>query len=196
VRKVRDVERQRTGTRRVPVVVSVTIPLLLAACGGARTPELPLGLDAIDQSSDEASIKQILTAMPDAVAGKQRAASYDPLSVEYGEGSSLRVRVMRLGEAAAAEGFPATAVGFLQRLVDGGEVEVEERALDPSSDLAYVVSITTESFAQGGSRHETKRYAVAWGEPDSEWMFTAVADTPENRIALVEAFVGAARSIG
>jgi hypothetical protein len=78
---MRDVERQRTGTRRVPVVVRVVVVLILAACGAARTPEPPWGLDAIDQPSDEASIKQVLAAMPKAVAGRQRAAC-DPLSVE------------------------------------------------------------------------------------------------------------------
>jgi hypothetical protein len=60
----------------------------------------------------------------------------------------------------------------------------------------YVVCITTQSFVQGDSRHETKDYAVAWGEPNSEWVFTAVGNSPENRIALVEAFVDAVRSTG
>ncbi len=60
----------------------------------------------------------------------------------------------------------------------------------------YVVSITTESFARGGSPHETKVYGVVWGEPHSEWLFSARGDSPESRIALVEAFVDAARSLG
>lgn len=164
---------------------------------GAGTPEPPWGLDAIDQPSDETSITQVLTAMPDEVAGRQRAGSNDPLGVGYGQESGLRVRALRSGEAAAAEGFPATAVGFLQGLADSGDaVEVEAQALDPTGDLVYVVCTTTESFVRGGSRHETKTYDVAWGEPDSEWVFSAVADSPENRIALVEAFGDAARSIG
>jgi hypothetical protein len=193
---MRDGERRRFGTRRARFI-SVAVVLLLAACGRAGASDPPWGLDSVTQPSDQASVDRVLAAMPDAVAGMKRAAPIDLRLVSYGQGNTLTVRVLQLGESATGEGLPTTAGGFLQGLVDpAGEVEVEAQHLDASSDLVYVVCIVTESFAGGGSQHEARRYAIAWGAPDSEWLFTAVADSPENRVALVEAFVNAARSIG
>ncbi len=100
--------------RHVPAVVILVVVLLLAACGGTATPEPPWGLDVIDQPADETSIEQVFAAMPDEVDGRKRVASHDWRGVSYGEGGTLNVRVLRFGEAAAAEGLPATAGEFLQ----------------------------------------------------------------------------------
>lgn len=181
---------------RLVVVTQVFVGLTLAACDQDRRPQPPWGLDGVTQPSDEASVTRILEAMPDSVAGDERAASFDPFRVTYGEPSVAGLRVLPLGEGAEAGGFPATAGAYLQTLADSGEVEIETQRLDTGSALVYVVGTTTASTKVPGGASITERmqFLVGWGEPDSEWLFAVSADSPEIRVALVEAFVDAVGS--
>ncbi|HEX9124600.1 MAG TPA: hypothetical protein VF984_14775, partial [Actinomycetota bacterium] len=62
-----------------------------------------------------------------------------------------------------------------------GEVEMEVERLDGA--LVYVVFNTF-----GNGRHV---YLASWGAPDSEYVFGVKAESPEDRVALVRAFVEA-----
>ena len=182
---------------RLVVVTQVLVGLTLAACDQNGDPQPPWGLDGVTQPSDEASVTRVLEAMPTSVAGYERAASYDPFRVSYGEPSVAGLRVLPLGEAAEAEGFPGTAGVYLRTLADSGEVEIETQRLDPGSELVYVVGTTTASteVPGGATINERTQFLVGWGEPDSEWLFAISADSPEVRMALVEAFVEAVESV-
>jgi hypothetical protein len=184
-------------TIRLVVVAQVLLGLPLAACDQNASPPPPWGLDAVTQPSDEVSVTRVLEAMPTAVAGRERAASSDPFRVSYGERGHAGLRALPLGEAAEAEGFPATAGDYLRTLADSGEVEIETQRLDPRSGLVYVVGTTTVSteVPGGATINETTEFLIGWGEPDSEWLFAISADSPEIRIALVEAFVDAVESV-
>lgn len=100
----------------------------------------------------------------------------------------MRLGALRLGEQAQAEGNPPTPGDYLELLVESGEVDVETRQLDPGGDLVYVTATTT---ANG-----EPVYVMAWGEPRSEWLFSLSADSPDSRVALVNAFVVAVTASG
>jgi hypothetical protein len=46
-----------------------------------------------------------------------------------------------------------------------------------------------------GSPERFAVYGTVWGSIDSPWIFSIQADAPENRDALLAAFVAAARSL-
>lgn len=161
---------------------------LLAACDRSST-EPPWGLDDVTQPADEASVLQVLESMPAFVDGRERSGQPDPLRVSYGEGDAT-LRAIRLGEAAEAEGFPGTAGEFLQMLAQSGEIEPDSQRIDRRG-LMFIVSIETPTEVQpeGTTVDLPTEYVIGWGEPDSEWMFTVSADSPQMRVAVVEAFV-------
>lgn len=142
---------------------------LLPACAGEETSDPPWGLDQVTLPSDQ-------QAFLDA----------------YGDDHA--VTMTGLGEAAATEGLPYTALGYLEMLAASGEIEIEDRALDPQADLVYVAGTGTE--VSGATGEETTVWIAAWGEPDSEWMFSASGDSREELAAAVEAFVDAVGSSG
>lgn len=163
--------------------------LLLAACGrsandqsGASQP--PWGLDGVTVPSDESSVRRVLEAMPDTVGGQERL----DLSPDEAAYEQMRLRALRLGERAQAEGLPPTARAYLERLAESGEIEIETRQLDPETELVYLTATTT---ANG-----QPVYVMAWGEPESEWVFSLSADSADNRVALVNAFVVAVTTSG
>ena len=178
------------------VIAEGLLVFLLPTCDQGGRSQPPWGLEGVDQPSDEATVTRILEAMPDALSGRNRSASSDPFRVAYGEEGTATLRAMRLGEQAAAEGFPGTAGEFLQQLAASGEIEIEARRLDPASDLVYLVGKTTVSteIPGRGLINERTEYLMGWGEPDSGWMFTTAADSPGIRRALVEAFIEAVQS--
>jgi hypothetical protein len=135
--------------------------------------------------------------MPTTVAGRGRASAYG-LRVTYGERDQIQITALQLGKEAEAEGFPGTAGGYLELLVRGGEIEVEAQRIGAESGLVFVSGSTTAATADpdGSLVNEHTVYLVGWGEPDSEWLFTISADSPEHRVALVEAFIAAVRSAG
>lgn len=183
-------------TIRLLVLAQALVWLPLAACDRTGSQALPWGLDGVTHPSDEASVRRALEAMPTAVAGRERSASSDPFRVSYGEHGIAGLRALRLGEAAKAEGFPATAGDYIRSLADSGEVEIEAQRLDPGSGLVYLVCTTTTSEeAPGGATvDEMTEFFLGWGDQDSEWLFAVSADSPEVRTALVEAYLDAVRS--
>lgn len=186
----------RTVSPPKHAIAGAALVVLLAACGKSGSSNPPWGLDGVRQPTDAASITRVLGAMPATVAERDRASS-SGLQVAYGERDQIQLGAMRLGAEAAAEGFPATADGFLQMLARSGEVEVEAQQLDPVGELVYVASTTTSGSLRDGATVNVRTvYLLGWGEPNSEWLFSITADSPESRIALAEAFVEAVGSAG
>lgn len=169
-----------TGSRGLALVV-----LLLVACGQDTNgeggiAEPPWGLDTLALPSDDASVTRVLEAMPEMVAGQERLyQAADEVVYEQ-----MKLRVLRLDEQQSV----GTAGEYLERLAGSGEIEVETQRLDPDDDLAYLIGT-------GTGNGETVE-VMAWGNPDSEWLFSLTADSPANRVALVNAFVDTVTSSG
>lgn len=153
-----------------------------AACGsgGGGSDGPPWGLDAIGLPDDVASVEAVFATMPDHVAGLDRVEAR-PNMADY-EGDAL-VTVMRLGTP--TEDMTATTaleeLRLLSQAAKAGEIEMEVEELEGA--LVYIVFNTL-----GNGRHV---YLASWGAPDSEFVFGVKAASPDERTALVQAFVEA-----
>lgn len=180
-------------------------PLLLtvlAACGGGeeKAQGPPRGLDSIVLPADAESVVAVLEGLPADVGGLARSpAAATPLSPDVllaservdvgygGTGARAGIGVVSLDATRAfAEDPELTLADFLKTLAESGDVEVEAQQLDPDVALLYV-AYTGTSDGQAG-------YNVAWGAPDGLWFFTASADTPDMRAALLAVFVASVRA--
>jgi hypothetical protein len=181
---------EREGTVAVGwlgVASLVLVAVLLAGCGRSAngrsgSSEPPWGLDGVTLPSDEAAVTRVIAAMPDTVAGQERV-DRSPYEAEY---EQMKLRAVRLGGQSQEDGFPGTVRGYLEQLVDSGELDLQTQRLEPKDDLVYLTATT--------SANDETVYVMAWGEPDSEWLFSLSADSMEGRLALVAAFVDAATS--
>lgn len=168
--------------RTIAVLAVLVLVIGSVGCGSdtGATEDPPWGLDSVDLPDDVDSIERVFAAMPDDVAGLARLDA-GPNEADY-EGDAL-VTVMQLGTP--TENVSATnALEFLRRLSEAGkvgEVEMEQERLD--GPLVYTIYDTT-----GNGRHV---YLISWGAPGSEFLFGVKAESPEDRMALVQAFVEA-----
>jgi hypothetical protein len=181
--------------KTIAVCISLAA-LVIGGCEGGASDEPPWGLDGIVPPADEASIARVFEAMPETVHGLDRA-SVGRLGVSYGETQRVQISAMQLADTAQAQGFPATAGGYLRLLDDSGELDVETRALGEAADVAYLIATTTSAseLADGTIVNRRTEYLASWGAPGSVWLFGIKADSSEHRAALAQAFVEALGSV-
>src|SRR5262245_3635391 len=154
---------------------------------GSPSSEPPWGLNTVDMPDDAGAVEATLGALPDELDGVQRA-DVSATEVSYGDGSTF-VRAIDLA-AAQAEGFPATVPGYLDLLEASGEVEVEEKELNPNAGFVYLVSMNTVQDSPDADPRTT--FDAAWGASGGAWLFVASASSAEERQALASAFLDAA----
>lgn len=148
----------------------------------------PGGLDTIQLPDNADVIADVLAAMPDEVDGVPRETTESNV-VTYMEGRErhLQLDVMEIASVREFSGVPdMTVVDFLSGMVDSGEMEAVESELDDSRPLVW---LTSETRGDGRLLH-----VANWGHSDGEWVFSAIADTPEARTEIIRAFVDAAKS--
>jgi hypothetical protein len=186
-----------------PVALVVALP----ACGGeaseaagsptttAEDVAAPWGLADVVLPDDRAAVQALFEGFPREIAGRARAQPLhdNPVYIDVPYGASrfpaafLRaIPIEALSEFAARGGL--TPVEFF-RLSRRGDAQIDETGLDPNDPVVYVVGRTTET-ADAKTR---TLYTAMWAEPDGEWIFVAVAESPELRAAAAEAFVAAAK---
>ena len=153
---------------------------------GSPSSEPPWGLDTIDMPDDAQAVEATLGAFPEELEGVQRA-DVSATEVSYGDGSTF-VRAIDLAQA-QAEGFPSTVPGYLDLLESSGEVQVEDKELNPNAGFVYLVSTSTAQDSPDADARDT--FDAAWGASGGAWLFVASASSPEEREALANAFLGA-----
>jgi hypothetical protein len=176
----------------------------------------PYGLGGVALPADEDGIEALLDGMPPEVAGEDRTLMgrrpvWDlggSLCVLYGVdehrgysanmtlcADNLDLAPSALGRT-AGEVVSAKAHGLTDPPGFPAEPAVEASGRDGT--LAWVLRTTmVGGEVEGGPWKGTPlplrpRYHLGWGSVDSPWLFTASAWTPEEREAVVRAFVAAA----
>ena len=142
---------------------------------------VPFGLESVELPESESEVAARFEAVPAELEGLPRVdAAANELAAKYG--GELNVL-----SAGLASGFDAgTVLGDLSSFEDEPGAEIEDSDLDRGSAVVFVVG----SFQDEGGAG--KVYVATWGDPEGEWLFSAGAETPEMREALVLAFVDTA----
>jgi hypothetical protein len=158
----------------------------------------PDELATVPFPNTSSAVTALFQRLPPEVAGHARSPQFDVSSRErtiVGYGEERRVvgvgnHLLRLQAVDLTRGdfFPtnwtgAHVIAFMAR--QGQEGGREENVFWMRDERPVSMSGSAERFLV---------YEILWGRVDSSWMFSAQADTPENRDALVTAFVVAARS--
>lgn len=207
-------------THRVAVCF-ITVALALSACGGgtqedvsatsaSSSPERSESptptespspaadltpaevLQAISLPTDKAEIKAVIWNLPDEVAGRAKAfASLPLLRAGYGEGKH-QILILAC-EAFDLDLSSKTAGEFIPLSAASEAMNVDASALDPDGDVVFFVGA---ELPGGPGQFKVKTPIAFFGEPDSRWVFVAIADTPESLADLIEAFSIAAGSGG
>ena len=156
---------------------------------GSPSSEPPWRLDAIDMPDDARAVDATFGAFPEELEGVQRA-DVSATEVSYGDGSTF-VRAIDLAQS-QAEGFPSTVPGYLDLLESSGEVQVEDKELNPNAGFVYLVSTSTAQDSPDAEARTT--FDAAWGASGGAWLFVASASSAQEREALAAAFFDAAGS--
>lgn len=191
-----------TFTRWIVVLSAAT--MVVAACGDGDTgdaDEPPWGLADMELPDTAAEIEAAFGAMPDEIDGMAREldAFGESIRVTYeepleGMPSVEAFYVRALEDWARAEGFgddtEVVAYDYMEMLLAMAEEDVdpggvsgkidETSSMDPDADLIWATG--------WGYQDDTTAYSVVFAHPDSDWVFTMLASTPELRINLVQAF--------
>ena len=172
-------------------VLVLVLALLAGACATTQTEvtslptEPPWGLDTVDLPDDADAIAEVFAAMPAEVDGVPiEMTASDEVTFQGADGRQLRLAVLGLTFIQEFSGSTdMTVTDFLSVLVNSGELETAESALDASKPLVWVAST---GIGNGELFHD-----AAWAAPDGEWLFSASADSPEARTELIHAFINA-----
>lgn len=175
-------------TARGPIVALLVVILSVLPGSCRAQPGPPYGLDSIELPEGSEAIAAVLSKMPDRLEGRvanEVAAEEHMVSFSYGSGHELAIAATDWG---LGEGdFPPwTNEEMLPRFVESGEVEVAESVLE--GKLLWLTG--TNSSVSGDV---TRTFWTMWfGALSSHWTFSISADSRQEGIALVEAFVEAA----
>ena len=164
--------------------LAVALVLLAAGCGGEKTQPAPLGLDTVTFPDDRGTARALLEALPEDVAGLPRSEGDlgQGLIVHYGEGNATYLAARPLeGLSSDPDAGPADV---FSEIVESDTIGIEQ---EERSEDARVVYVFGSTIAEGRNS-----YVATWADPDGEWVFSVQAFTPEEREALIQAFVAAA----
>lgn len=191
---------------RLRTVSVIAVALLMSACttSGTETETTeatgaPGGLDTIQLPDDADVIADVLAAMPDEIDGVPRETTQSKV-VTYtdteGRERHLQLDVMEIASVREFSGVPdMTVADFLSGMADSGEMQGVQSELDDSGPLVWMTSQQTGDAAPSEDLPDAPSIYIAnWGRPDGEWVFTAIAETPEARTELIRAFVDAVQS--
>ena len=160
----------------------------------------PPGLADVALPADAEAIADLFARLPETVAGEEQAAwvqATGRVLVPYGEEDPSFGHLLVLGAVSLEQSdfFPP---GFSVRdYVANMLVTAEAGAIEGGRDGTLVWARAETTAGIGGERPGTPEvsrplYTLVWGDPDGAWLFTAVADSPEDLDGLVNAFVHAA----
>ncbi len=201
---------------RVPVVISIAILIHGILVGShtasaqAATPEpclpaasAPLGLAGVTLPNEATGIVELFGGLPTAVAGEPRAeypdqptnrviAAYGTIDPNFGPPLLLQALNLATGDF-----FPSdfTVADFVASAA--GTSDYDAQACGQDGPLVWVQAETTASVGATERRTPTASrviHTLAWGNAESQWLFTAAAFRPEWLKALVSAFVAAAET--
>lgn len=190
---------------RLRTVLVITVVLLMSACTtngvetGTETTEAagaPSGLDTIQLPDDADVIADVLAAMPEEIDGVPRETAQSNVVTYAGRERHLQLDVMEMASIREASGVPdMTVADFLSGMGEGGGIVGVESELDDSRSLVWQTGKQTGDVGPSEDMPDAPDIYIAnWGQPDGEWVFTAIADSPEGRTEVVRAFVHAVRS--
>jgi hypothetical protein len=181
---------------------AAAVLLVLAACissdvdgsssisqGSSPASEPPWGLDAAPLPETETDVSAVLAAMPTELDGM--TGTIQGNEIDYGDSGMGEIagsmetflRVMTLGGEDFGTGAP-----FIEAIVQSGGIQVEGQELDPQAALVYVAGTTPAG--------EVDYASIMWANPDSRYVLLIQATSPEQRAALIEAYVDAATTLG
>ncbi len=168
---------------------------------GFRTAPAPGELASVTLPKDFSEVRALFERLPAEVAGHARSAQFDRITparslAGYGEDR----RIPNAGNPLLAIQAMDLAQGdFFPTNWSGGQVAAEmsrrgEEVKDAGrdGDLIWLRQDTFMGTPESPERFPV--YTMLWGRIDSPWMFSVSADSPENRDALLAAFVAAAKA--
>lgn len=160
----------------------------------------PFALATVAMPACGLEIEALLTAMPSAVAGEQRRPleqHVDRVQVQYGAINSPYGHPLMLAAVSFEDGdfFPPTFTAGMYVAMASATSDYESTGFGRDGNLVWIRAEPT--LGVGGDKPGTPAlsrtlYTLAWGNADSPWLFTALADSPEGLGALVMAFVASA----
>ena len=179
--------------------------------GTAPTPDLqgfptapaPGELATVTLPDDFTEVAALFERLPPEIVGHTRAPQYtrvEPERAVTGYGEDRRTPNAG-GPLLAIQSSDLTRGDFFPPNLAGGQVVAEmarhgEEIKDAGRDgeLIWMRQDTFMATAESAERFPV--YTPLWGRIDTPWMFSLRADTPENRDALLAAFVAAAKVTG
>jgi len=168
------------------LLVVALVALALAACGGGRDEPAPLGLGTVALPDERAAVRSLLESLPTNVGGLPRREG-DPgegLLVRYGAGNATYLAARPLeGLSSNPDAGPADV---FTEIVESEAIGIEHEERSEDARVVYVFGSTVEEGRNS--------YVASWADPGGKWVFAVQAFTPEERAALIEAFVAAAGS--
>ena len=178
-------EGRKVSSRAMRHRLAVALVLLAAGCGGGEPAEpAPLGLDTVTLPADRAAVRALLESLPSEIRGLPRREG-DPgerLLVRYGAGNATYLAARPLqGLSSDPDAGPADV---FSEIVESETIGIEQEERSEDARVVYVFGTTVEEGRNS--------YVASWADPDGEWVFAVQAFTPEERAALIEAFVEAA----
>ena len=191
-------------------LIFALFPVSLAA--QEATPELidlpettaPFGLGTTVLPSLERDIADLFALLPPEVAGEMRAVAerHDDgrIRATWGEddlrfGPALTLQAI---DFSRSDFFPPTWTAGIYVAAVAGVADYGTVAYGQDGGLVWIQaesSISTEGETVATAVASRPLYTLAWGQADSNWLFTASAFTPDGHAALAAAFVGAAGGI-
>ncbi len=140
---------------------------------------------AISLPRDKAEIRAIFRDLPGEVAGRTKAFVSMLPTPRAGYGRGKKEILVLAYEAFNLDLSSRTAGEFVPRSAASESMKVDESALDPDGDIAFFVGA---ELPGGPGQFSVETPIAFFGEPDSRWVFVAIADTPQSLAALIEAF--------
>lgn len=186
-------------------MVMLMMPLVaVVACGGddsetATPAEPPWCLAEVAVPDTDEAVVATFEAMPGEFGGYERRLTRDleRINITYEEAlegtPSIQAIPMTLLRQVLPQGDLATPVDYLDLLAAAAEEPAEAGGVSGSIDE---VSPTSDENVVWGTGTTTQDDIVAssmmFAAPDGEWVFTLIAPSPDDRVALLDAFCEAA----
>ncbi len=164
-----------------------------------RNAAAPGGIASVTLPDDFEEVRALFERLPEEVGGYQRTPNLDlitPARSRAGYGEDQRASNVG-GPVLSVLALDLSKGDFFPTNWAGGHVAAEmarngESLKDAGRDGELIWTRQDTFMGAAGSEERIPVYTMLWGRLDSPWAFSVAADTPENRDALVAAFVAAA----
>jgi hypothetical protein len=166
---------------------------------GVPSAQAPGELAVIQLPDTNAGVAEVFKRFPTQVAGHPQLPQFDVksrnrTSVGYGKDPrNLALLHLQAINLAIPDFFPPNwTAGHVVAYMASSQKDAADAGRD--GDLFWMRDQSSEGIA--GSTRQVVGYRIQWGRLDSPWLFAINADTPDNRDALLTAFVAAVRQTG